>query len=390
MDQRIKDLIDLGGIWAIAVDTNIFESKKFNLESGLLARVAQFADSSVDVLLPEVIASEVVTHMRAEGEKAQTALKGALKLARAARLDKSGQPLDAAEALARSSDLANTTARRRMDLWIERTGATVLRAGDYVSIDDVMERYFNAEPPFAVSGPKKHEFPDAVALMTLEHWAKQRDGTVIVVSNDGDCERYCERSERLELVRDLAEALGAFQPETASYAAWRLGELVNQGDPMRLNAAVLASLANWPDKVQLDVTAVSGSLAVEHEFDEIEFDELIWPASGTERASFTAVDHQDGTVAVRVKLKVRASVTSHFRFRAWDGIDRDHVDLGSGSFESEQSIPVRVIITVGGDIPDRMEIEDIEILPVRHAVELGEIEPSWMSDPILAEDEAND
>jgi hypothetical protein len=74
-------------------------------------------------------------------------------------------------------------AQRRLDQFYESCDATVLPV-DSVTSREVLERYFNQEPPFAATGDKKQEFPDAYALMSVEKWAEENDFKVLVVSHD--------------------------------------------------------------------------------------------------------------------------------------------------------------------------------------------------------------
>ena len=64
-----------------------------------------------------------------------------------------------------------------------------------VSHDEVIRRYFATEPPFSTKERKKSEFPDALALLSLERWATQNKSLVLLVSADGDWKKLVEQSE---------------------------------------------------------------------------------------------------------------------------------------------------------------------------------------------------
>ncbi|UYW75312.1 hypothetical protein OFY05_09570 [Pseudocitrobacter faecalis] len=55
--------------------------------------------------------------------------------------------------------------KNRLDKFLAVTGAEVLTTGDYVSVPELLERYFSCEPPFAETGKKKTNFP-----MPLRSW----------------------------------------------------------------------------------------------------------------------------------------------------------------------------------------------------------------------------
>ena len=383
MDEAIRQQIEANEIGAIALDTEVFDAKQLALEAGLLRRVAQFADSEITVLLPDVIAGEVEAHLLQTASDAQGKLKRAMRLMEHAQLlslvddaTPATQLLDHIADPAAAAEIAS----QRLAGWIERTGAVVLHAGDHVTLDQVMLRYFGAQAPFAANGPKKHEFPDAVALLTLERWAEQQERKVLVVSNDPDWVRYCATSPRLVVVRDLADALSGFQDQTASYAARRLAELLDEGDPVGLQATLLRALHGQDDKVEFDVDADS-QFEFEPEGVEAHFADVELPDPEWATRVFEAVDYGDGKVFVQVAATALAEVSSYFRFRKWDGIDREYMPMGSGQIVTDERIDIEAIVTLGGQIPDRMAIEAIEILPRTHHIELSDIEPDWMSDP---------
>jgi hypothetical protein len=383
MDDVIRKQIKAKEIGAIALDTEVFNAKQFALESGLLRRVAQFADSEIAVLLPDVIAREVEAHLLQAASDAQGKLKSAMRLVENAQLLSLVDDVTSVmQLLARTilPAVATEIAKQRLATWIEHTGAVVLRAGDHVTLDQVMLRYFGAQAPFAAIGPKKHEFPDAVTLLTLERWAEQKECKVLVVSNDLDWVRYCATSTHLVLVRDLADALSGFQDQTANYAARRLAELLNEGDPVGLQAALLLALSNQDGKIEFDVDADSQFevelQSVRASFIGIELPEPEWATN-----RFEAIEHGEGKVFVRVEAIALAQVSSFFRFRKWDGIDREYMPMGRGQTVTQEGIGIQAIVTLGGQIPDRMTIEAIEILPQTHHIELNYIEPDWMSEP---------
>jgi len=384
MDATIRQQIEDHEIRAIALDTEAFDAKQLTLEVGLLRRVAQFANSDIAVLLPDVIAGEVEAHLLQSTSDAQGQFKRAMRLVEQTQLLSlvdDGKPLtqQLVETIL-DPGAAKEISHNRLKKWIECTGAVVLHASDHVGLNEVMLRYFHVQAPFATTGPKKHEFPDAIALLTLEHWAEQNKCKILVVSNDADWIRYCESSQRLVLVRDLADALSGFQSEAASYAARRLAELLDEGDPVGLEAALLEALKSQEDKVEFHVEA-SSQFEFEHDVAEPTFTEIELPDLESAIRDFEAVDYDEATVSVQITATVLAEVRNYFDFRKWDGIDREYMSMGSGKIVTEERIDIEAIVTLGGQIPERMKIEEIEILPQTHGIDLYDIEPDWMSDP---------
>lgn len=309
-------------------------------------------------------------------QEAQTALRSALKETTVSWLV-SPEVRAQIITLAHAGLTSAQKAAQRMAAWIERTQATRIISADLVSLPDFMQRYFAGEPPFAAVGSKKHEFPDAFALLALEAWAADHGTRVLVVSDDGDWRRYCAQSQRLVLRDDLAAVLGAFQQPTARYATRRIGELLGEGDPIGLEAAIVAALEAQDGQVWFDVDA-SSTYHVEHDVSEPEFLGVTLPSPDTAVLLFDAVDFTDGILVVHVHFTADARVRSHFRFKMWEGVDREYLPMGSGTVETDETIDMEALVSLGGEIPEHMEIRDVEILPCTHRIELDNISPDWL------------
>ena len=80
-------------------------------------------------------------------------------------------------------------ARERIDRYLKSVDATVVPAKGHVDIDELLRIYFEGTAPFSKEGKKKNEFPDAIALLSLEDWARNNAATLIAVSTDKDW--YC-------------------------------------------------------------------------------------------------------------------------------------------------------------------------------------------------------
>ncbi|MCA6115206.1 DUF4935 domain-containing protein [Bradyrhizobium sp. WSM 1738] len=74
----------------------------------------------------------------------------------------------------------------------------------------MLRRYFTIEPPFSRGELKKTEFPDALALLSLEAWASRHHTTVLLVSRDTDWQAFAAASKHLVVIADLSAALDCF------------------------------------------------------------------------------------------------------------------------------------------------------------------------------------
>ena len=82
------------------------------------------------------------------------------------------------------------------------------------NLEDVVDWYFQTEPPF--SERKSKEFPDAFILSTLESYHKEHQTNIAVVSADGDFKRACLVRRYIVHYPSLEKYVEAFQPELSS------------------------------------------------------------------------------------------------------------------------------------------------------------------------------
>ena len=86
---------------------------------------------------------------------------------------------------------------KKIDEVVQNTPITLLST-EGISIEGVFEKYYKEEAPFK-EGNKKHEFPDAFILATIENWCKKENEKIITVSNDKDWLDYnCEDFIKLD------------------------------------------------------------------------------------------------------------------------------------------------------------------------------------------------
>jgi hypothetical protein len=202
---------------AITVDAEIVEHNAFRFDGGLLAQLKQFLDGPTEVVISIVVASEILKHLTERTRSAKDALETAHKKAVDFGLKMRGDI-----AFGEPAPDARATAKKRLEQFFKEIGAHLLHLDD-VPMSDVFRMYFTAAPPFAVSGKKKNEFPDAVALLSLEAWAKANDKRILAVSGDKDWAAYAEKSERIEVFSELSDALALLQEH-----AEEAGEIVQK------------------------------------------------------------------------------------------------------------------------------------------------------------------
>jgi len=367
---------------ALCVDTNIFREAGHTLDGGLLAQLDQFAQSPVQVVISEIIAKEMQQQIAALVAKSRAALEKALGDVEHEMLASEGSTNRARRAIL-TGETDEQIAQRRLDQFYERCDAKVLPA-DTVSSREVLDRYFNREPPFAASSDKKQEFPDAFALMSVEKWAEENNFKVVVVSRDKGWREFCQSSERLVHRAELGEALTLFQPHTA--VARLMSELnaclATERDDFGITESIRDAIKGSVESMEIDVQADS-QFYWEAEEAHAEYKAHEFRYLTPERADIDFLRVTERQVVVRMTATITCDVHASFAFSTVDPIDKDELSMGSGTARIEQTFDSDVLVSFEGDSAEGLagvSVKSVEMVGQLPTVEFGVIEMDWGRD----------
>ncbi|EJU9031062.1 TPA: PIN domain-containing protein [Vibrio cholerae] len=362
---------------AILIDTSIFDAHGLRLEKGLLGKLRQFKESKIEYLFPDVIKNEVQNHLEKKVKVSRSALEKALNDA-GDHLFFDGSELNEAKSLLIDSKEIEGIANSRVNNFISNTGALVLECGAYVSVSDLLEKYFRNEPPFADTGKKKNEFPDAIILMAVEAWAEEHGKNVLAVAKDGDWESYCKDSQYIDYTDDFSDALSKFNKATAPFAF--LSTLIEACDN---NEA-----GDFIEKIRERVSAYFDGFTPDQEADSF----LYWEPEGCNGwlsdfelvdSDFKIVDHHEDYIVLEVSANITVEAEGEFSFSQYDSMDRDYLNLGGITTTAREEFTSQILITITGDLTgdlSDLEIDDVEIVDPIKSIDFGTIEPNYGED----------
>nr|GEU28134.1 hypothetical protein [Tanacetum cinerariifolium] len=370
LNARIQEKI----VTAITVDTTVFDDAGKRLDRGLFSQLTQFGRHPATLVISEVVINEINRHLigslnvkkeRLGRDMTDAADFVGLDLAYVKEIKDKIISLPSAEDLSKN----------QINKFLEESGAIVVEADDYIHVSDVLDCYFNSDPPFHKDNPKKEEFPDAIALLSLEAWAEDEEREVVVVSRDADWIAFCEKSEKLHLIKDLATALALFQsPDQAvEKMVEDLRAMLN--DPTsEVVTGIESDIRNFDWTSHL-TTDIDSQFQCEEDDSEVEIKKCVFV---DQKNSIVVTDIDDEAVSVIFALQVAGEYTANFSFQKWDSIDKEYISMGDGAVEENFDVSVSVVlrIPIKSTDPEDMEWE-IEPLPLHFY--LGELEPDWMS-----------
>ncbi|WP_137166659.1 PIN domain-containing protein [Salinimonas lutimaris] len=361
---------------AILVDTSIFDAHGLKLEKGLLGKLYQFKDSEIDYLLPDVIKGEVQSHLEKKVKSSRASLEKALNDA-GDHLFFDGSELNDAKSILIGCNEIEGIAASRVDKFIENSGALVIECGEYVSVSELLKHYFQNGPPFAETGKKKNEFPDAIVLLATEAWAEERGINILAIARDGDWKKYCETSDNIDYTEDFADALSKFNKETAPFAF--LSRLTTK---LELEED---DVADFIEKIRSGVESYFNGFTPDQEADSFHY----WEPDGCHGwlidfeltdSNFRIVDHSEDYIVLEVSANITVEVEGEFSLSQYDSIDHDHVYIGGVTATVEEQFTSEILVTVCGDLAGALydlDVAEVEVVHPITSVDFGTLEPDY-------------
>lgn len=201
--EKLREMLISGAITAVTFDTQAFDRNGRTFRTGLLAQLAQIKKSSIQLIVTELVRDEAEKHIIEMHSARQKRVDEAFSLVTQHLSD------DLVDEMCEELQARPTPeqiAFHEINDFFLATNAE-LAFYDEISTSNLFELYFKNKPPFHKNNDKKNEFPDAVALLSLEAYAE--NSGVLVVSSDKDWIEFCNSSEnkRLHCIPDLATAL---------------------------------------------------------------------------------------------------------------------------------------------------------------------------------------
>ena len=310
--DEIQNLVRAGEFGAITLDTSVFKAQGLRLESGLLKQLEQFQYSSTRLILSEVVKKETLSHLMEKVQDAQKAIETSLKQAKEHwRVE--DQDIEKIKAIVFGEHEAQAVALERFRQFEELTSLEIVEAQDYVLVSELIQKYFNAEPPFSKEGKKKNEFPDAIALISLEKWANEEQTKIIVVTADNDWKSFCKGSENLIVVDDFAGALELFQPQNADDICRYLSEKYEKDELENVKEAISDALEYQMSYLEIYPQAAS-SYRYEYDSTEVILNGFEFRLFESPNLIFRPVNFDDENLVVESRLSVDVNIEGSFSF----------------------------------------------------------------------------
>jgi hypothetical protein len=366
---------------ALTLDSNVFIGHGLNLERGLLGQLSQFATSPVKLVISEVVFQEVRKHLLEMTTSSRAKVLSALKSAKGPF----GVTDDTTSALENTLFGEKTDAEvvdARLEAFIKTTGAVVITAAG-IDVDMLLSLYFETEPPFEGTGDKKAEFPDAIALLSLEKWAEEQEVQLLAVSKDAGWRNFGKGSSHIDVLENLADALTHFQPHNS---ATNIVDALRQQIVTSAKSETLDTLSEFiidtTNEAEVDVE-YSSAIHAELEQTEVHYISHEFLRDMEDRPIVDVIRIQANWLSLRLRVQIQYEIQAYFSMSVWDSIDREYVSIGSSSAVAKNSYTSDVLLSLTGDFSQGIEQAAVGELGIDlqfPGADVGEIEPNMHDD----------
>ena len=320
----------------ITLDTNIFHRENYNLENGILVTLEQFSRiSNIDFVLSEIVLREIKAHMKENTQKFTSEYIKSLKEGLFYQIDDTITKDKIKEI--KDKDIVEII-KNRFVRYAEKTKLNIIPA-DNVDLQAIIKDYFNENPPF--SEKKKEEFPDAIALQSLENWAIHNNKTILVVSNDKDWQQYCETSSVMHCVKTIEEALSSLY-KNEEFLLKRLKDIFSNCEQYEAIINRIDELVmNSSDKISITLAIIS-AYTYDEEYFDTDFAYTHFPSC--ENLEIIDLDKDNNIVTISIPSELTFYIDGAYSFYIKDG--DEYIEIGGNKLEEEKEFNTNLIITL--------------------------------------------
>lgn len=194
---------------ALYLDTQVFKKQGLKFETKVFIRLQEtFIQGGIRLLIPKFMERELKRHFRDRASEAANQLMAKYTAHPINLLSLPGLPS--------KEEIESESYHSMVQQWESFKKHFVVEELPLVGeLEDVVDWYFNVEPPFG-EGKKAKEFPDAFILSALDQYHRKHSANIAAVSEDGDFKSACARRRFVAHYHDLDKYIDEFEPQLKS------------------------------------------------------------------------------------------------------------------------------------------------------------------------------
>lgn len=331
------------------IDTSIFESNNF-FEGRRIKELFKLSkQEKISVIIPEITFDEIKNRINKNIDSAQNKFERYRKDTRILRNIPSLKD--------RFKDIDFSEIKREAEIELNDTFKdSKIRIIEYsdLNLKQVFKKYFNQEFPFS-SGKKNCEFPDALALSTVEKWCAKTSTNALIFSKDKDILNY--KSKYLTIHEDFDVFLDQKLREIEEYE--KTVKKIDQYIAKRPEILIKES-NEWFENELLDDYDLYNDIVNWMEVHDVFIYEVI-----SEIAEYEIMEIDSEYIAVQLKMEVCFKVgltidDQDYMIKDDDTKEWIYLDTTVVSHEDSKFIDIEVVFYPNEE-DDQLEVEIEEI-----------------------------
>ncbi len=326
----------------VFLDTQSILQLGLKFEDKALSRLKMLGQAnSVNILISEVVKREVTKKLK---EKTSAIRRDIESLSRKLKIYESGTPRELEAALSDNEKYQlDDLAQSRWLTYLEESKAIILDI-DNINNSDLIELYFEQNHPFSES--KKHEFPDAISMLSLREWIRESGEKVYVISGDGDIKGFCEGDENCISLENVSEFLDLYNRAEEQLTS-TIHDLVDKE-------------TDWIVKVVAEAFQNCG-FSYDGNY-EAEVDKVEVESVQVQEVEVIDVDENMATVDLLTNIRCTANIYGpNYENAIWDSEEKEYIfiDHFSENMEFEDAYTITIDISVDESKKEISEISNI-------------------------------
>lgn len=357
----------MAGYDVITFDTQTVISNGYAFHSGLLESLKSLREHPIKVVVTDVVKNEIKKHT---SRFYQDLIQ---KNNDSNRKNHEHGLLDAIPKKTFLPKQAGEIAETKLNEYLRSLNCSILEI-DSVSLVEVMERFYRSDPPFSKGGDKKNEFPDAISLLTLNHYATKNNYRILAISGDKDWVRFAADNEHFDLVKDVSEALNLINKhrEEAYNVVEKVLQSLIAGEPEETYQQIDALLS---DQISMEFPLIEASSSFYFDYNDVylEFSHFYLV---DDQFKMLEISNDLTSFKIEVEAIINYTASATFSFSAVDHIDDDYFVITDDAHSVDREAETKLLISfsiVDGEI----DILDINITKFPRSINFGDIEPDF-------------
>lgn len=365
-------------VCAFSLDTSVIEAAGFRFNDGALKHLSGQLPPWLQLWMPDIVVREISQHrLDNVSRSVQSIQAGMQDLHRhMGGVFSQSDP----DWLRTAKDTAIHAFNDQLHKFLQSHNGIVIEPSHARLSTEIFNMYFQNQPPFGGGKDKKHEFPDAAALVMLEFMAAEKGVQVIAVSKDSGWAAYAAQSAHIYCVSSIQDLTALFVSHTpvARAVKARLDEAFKNPDSNLKSAvktAIEGGLISLPWRIHLPHSYRyefdAGVIETKLRLFKVESDAIgVWITSSKNDACVAEMP-----VDIDVSLRVEIIVFQRDRF----GEKIDVVDVETiieQRFEIKLQMELEGALQTG-EVADLLKNFSLSDSPVEVHISRDNLGPSW-------------